>query len=107
MREALAASVERGGESALDAESFFAALDRIYRDEGAARLSAWLVLAGFKPRESGMFREGAERLHRGRARAARGRGPALDDTLFALVLLNLVAWSEALVGTAFRRAVDL
>ena len=28
-------------------------------------------------------------------------------TLFALVLLNLVAWAEALVGPALRRAVDL
>ena len=107
MREALTAAVADAGEAALDADGFFAALDRIYREEGAARLSAWLLLDGFEPRGSGMFRDAAEKVHRSRRRGTRTRGPALDDTLFALVLLNLVAWGEALVGPALRRAVDL
>jgi TetR/AcrR family transcriptional regulator, repressor for neighboring sulfatase len=32
LRDALSAAVERAGEHALDEETFFAALDRIYRD---------------------------------------------------------------------------
>jgi len=108
MRAALAAAVDRAAAgTALDAEAFFAALDRIYREEGYARLSAWLLLHGFQNRGSGMYREAAESLHRARSAGARPRRPPLDDTLFAVVLLNLVAWSEALVGGAFRRAVDL
>ncbi len=33
--------------------------------------------------------------------------PEPEDTTFALLLLNLVAWSDALAGAAFRRAFDL
>ncbi|HXZ86791.1 MAG TPA: hypothetical protein VEI82_15015 [Myxococcota bacterium] len=54
-----------------------------------------------------MFRAAAEEAHRARLRAAPGRAPELEDTLFAILLVNLVAWADALTGNAFRRAVEL
>jgi AcrR family transcriptional regulator len=107
MRRSLAEAVPAGGGSALDLDAFAAWLERIYRDEGYARLSIWLFLAGFQPPGSGMFRAAAEEAHRARVRASRGRAPELEDTLFAVLLINLVVWADALAGNAFRRALDL
>jgi len=98
LRDAVSAAVG----APLDADAFFTALDRMYRRRGYARLSAWLFLGGFQPRGAGMFRDSAEHLHR-----ARRGAPGIEDTIFALLLLNLTAWSDALVGPAFRRAFDL
>jgi AcrR family transcriptional regulator len=106
LRQSLADAVAEPGDGDLDVARLFAALDTIYRDQGYARLSAWLVLLGFLPSGSGMFREAGESLHRARTRR-RGRALELEDTLFSIVLANLVAWSDALAGSAFRRAVEL
>lgn len=87
-----------------------AALDRVYRRRGYARLSARLTLAGWRPRGAGMLRAAAETLHAQRVERARAGGhppPALDDTLFAVALLNLATWGDALAGEATRRAVAL
>jgi AcrR family transcriptional regulator len=107
MRAALATALPADGGAALDLGAFARVLERIYRDEGYARLSVWLLLAGFQPQGSGMFRAAAEEAHRARVRAARGRAPELEDTLFAIFLVNLAAWADALSGNAFRRAVEL
>jgi AcrR family transcriptional regulator len=103
LRDTLVEAVADADDGELDVAGFFAALDRIYREQGYARLSAWLVLSGWSSRGSGMFREAAEALHEARA----ARGAKLEDTLFAIALANLVAWSEALAGPSFRRAVGL
>ena len=105
MRAALAEALPADGAAAPDLGAFAEALERIYRDEGYARLSIWLTLSGFQPQGSGMFRAAAEEAHR--ARSARGRAPELEDTLFAVLLVNLALWGDALAGNAFRRAVDL
>jgi AcrR family transcriptional regulator len=102
LRDGLSAAVRGSVGAPLDAGAFFTALDRMYRRRGYARLSAWLFLGGYQPRGAGMFRDSAERLHR-----ARKDAPRIEDTIFALLLLNLAAWSDALVGPAFRRAFDL
>ena len=101
MRGALAGALPDDG-SGPDVAAFAEGLDRIYRDEGYARLSMWLVLSGFQPQGSGMFRGAAEELHRTRRGA-----PPLEDTLFSVLLLNLALWADALGGGPFRRAVDL
>jgi AcrR family transcriptional regulator len=106
LQQTLSGAVAEPGDGELDVTRLFESLDVIYRTQGYARLSAWLVLSGFLPSGSGMFREAGESLHRARGRR-RGSVGELEDTLFAVVLANLVAWSDALVGSAFRRAVDL
>lgn len=107
LRSALSEALPESGAAAPDLEAFAESLERIYRDEGYARLSIWLTLSGFQPQGSGMFRAAAEEAHRWRVRAARGRPPALEDTLFAVLLVNLAVWADALAGNAFRRAVEL
>jgi AcrR family transcriptional regulator len=106
LRQALADAVAQPSAGEPDLAALFAALDTMYRDQGYARLSAWLLLAGLIPSGSGLFRDAGEALHRARTRR-RGRTPQLDDTLFVLVLVNLVAWSDSLTGNGFRRAVGL
>jgi AcrR family transcriptional regulator len=107
LRAALAEALPADGGGAPDLDAFAAELERIYRDEGYARLSIWLTLSGFQPQGSGMFRAAAEEAHRARVRRARGRAPELEDTLFAVLLVNLAVWADALAGNAFRRAVEL
>jgi AcrR family transcriptional regulator len=106
LRQALADAVAQRSGGEPDVAALFTALDALYRDQGYARLSAWLLLAGLIPSGSGLFREAGETLHRARPRR-RGHTPPLDDTLFVLVLVNLVAWSDSLTGNGFRRAVGL
>jgi AcrR family transcriptional regulator len=78
--------------------------------EGQARLTAWMVLGGWKPQGAGLLRPLAEALHRQRCEAAKSNGgsaPSIDETLFAVELLGLVAWAESLMGDAWRRSVGL
>src|SRR5262245_35624143 len=80
---------------ATEVRTLFVAVDRVFRRRGYARLSAWLLLAGERLRGSGMFREAAEAIHRQRlerARTTRTPMPRLEDTLFAVALLNLAVW---------------
>jgi TetR/AcrR family transcriptional regulator, repressor for neighboring sulfatase len=106
LREALARSLPEPG-GALDLDSFAESLERIFRGEGYARLLAWLLLSGLPTQGSGMFRAAADEIHAARPRAKGGRGPGVEDTLFSIVLLNMVLWADALGGGAFRRALDL
>lgn len=75
----------------------------LYTERGYARLTAWLGLAGWRPSGSGMLRAQAEAMHM--RRTALGAhsddaGPDLLDTLFSLALMNVVLWSEPLIGEA-------
>jgi len=101
LRAALTSALPEDG-GAPDLQSFAESLDRIYGGEGYARLSIQLTLSGFRSQGSGMFRETAELLHQ-----SRPRGRRLEETLFAILLLNHVAWADALVGNGFRRALEL
>lgn len=102
MRDALARSLPEGG-GAPDLDAFAESLERVYRDEGFARLFVWLTFSGFQPQGSGMFRPAADAIHRAR----RGRKPDVEDTLFTLMLVNMAPFADALGGPAFRRALDL
>jgi AcrR family transcriptional regulator len=85
-------------------------LDDRYRSRNYARMTAWMHLSGWQPRGSGIFRAQAEVLHESRQRLARAAGrpaPELEDSLHLIVLVNLVAWADALVGNAWRRGVGL
>jgi TetR/AcrR family transcriptional regulator, repressor for neighboring sulfatase len=78
--------------------------------EGQARLTAWMVLGGWKPHGAGLLRPLAETIHEQRCDVAESNGgppPPLDDTLFAVELLGLVTWAESLMGDAWRRSVGL
>lgn len=78
-------------------------LRRLYSERGYARLTAWLRLGGWRASGSGMLRAQAEAVHRRRAELASQAGaaaPDLEDTLFSLVLINAVLWSEPLIGEA-------
>jgi AcrR family transcriptional regulator len=85
-------------------------LRNTYSALGYARLTAWLLLAGWRPSGRGMLRAQAEAMHLRRAGVAsadRGGSPGLEDTLFSLVLLNLFFWAEPLVGPAALEMVGL
>ncbi len=101
LREALARALPESGAPDLDA--FAESLERIYRDEGAARLFTWLTFSGYQPQGSGMFRPAADEIHRAR----RGRSKDIGDTLFSLMLLNMAVFADSLAGSAFRRALGL
>ncbi|MBI3768737.1 MAG: TetR/AcrR family transcriptional regulator [Deltaproteobacteria bacterium] len=109
LREELAAAVEAPHRGPADVRNFYDAIDRVFRKRGYARLSAWLVLAGRTVHGSGLYRRAAEAINGRREIVAGGGGrPSdLEDTLFSIVLLALVAWGDALVGSATRRAVGL
>jgi TetR/AcrR family transcriptional regulator, repressor for neighboring sulfatase len=75
----------------------------LYVERGYARLTAWLVLDGWLPSGSRLLRAQAEAVHDRRAElvAAAGQVPSdLTDTLFSLALINVVVWSEPLIGPA-------
>lgn len=85
-------------------------LQQTYDRQGYARLTAWMGLAGWRPRGSGMLRAHAEAVHSARAERASIVGapePSTEDTQFTLALLNLVVWAEALLGDSTRRMVGL
>jgi AcrR family transcriptional regulator len=109
LRETLAAAVAAPEPTPASARTLYGAMDRVYRRRGYARLSARLVLAGGPLTGSGLYRDAADAIHRRRRRGWSGaaRSPALEDTRFAVVLLSLVAWADALVGGAMRRAAAL
>lgn len=102
LRDALAAAVDGWQPEALAVDELAELLRELYSDGQYARLIAWLRLTGWAPTGSGMLRRQAEAVHRRREEIA---GPApnrlgleLEDTQFCLALLNLVCWSEPLVG---------
>ena len=120
LADQIAGVVARWRPDRLALDELLATLTGAYRDDGLARMTAWLVIDGWIPRGRGMFRPIADTLARAR-RAARprsarspGRGARgakrpeasdLDDARFAALLLNQVAWTEAFAGEVFHRAV--
>jgi AcrR family transcriptional regulator len=81
-----------------------------YGRRGYARLAAWMALAGWRDRGTGMYNELVERIHGSRTRRARDAGvpePELEDSRQLVVLLNLVLFADAISGNSFRRSVDL
>jgi AcrR family transcriptional regulator len=109
LREDLSAALTAPATDLASVRRFYDAIDQVYRKRGYARLSAGMLLRGRALSGSGLHREAAAAIHRRRRRAKGRAGPpaALEDTLFSVVLLTLVAWADALVGSAMRRAVDL
>ena len=109
LRDEIAEVIERWEPESLDIGELGELLRRLYSERGYARLTAWLRLAGWSPSGAGMLRPQAEELHRLRADAALDGQPPpdLDDTLFSLVLLNMVLWSEPLIGEAALRMFGL
>lgn len=81
-----------------------------YERRGYARLALWLQLSGWRERGSGMLLPLGEGIHEARVRVADEAGtprPDLDDTLFAIVLLNSGLLAEAWIGSAMRRSAGL
>lgn len=106
MREAL----EGWDRDSYDIGALIELISATYSARGYARLTAWMKLAGWRDQGSGLFRETAEAIHaarRLRAKRAGRRAPPLEETLFAITLVNLVLWAEPLVGGSMLRAVDL
>src|SRR5262245_37790074 len=54
LRDALLGSLPESG-GAPDLDAFAESLERIYRDEGAARLFVWLTFSGYRPQGSDLF----------------------------------------------------
>lgn len=75
----------------------------LYAERGYARLTAWLVLDGWLPSGSRLLRAQAEAVNDRRTDLVTAAGqapPDLTDTLFSLALINVVTWSESLIGAA-------
>ena len=95
---------------AVDIAALVRRVQDTYDTRQYARLTAWMSLAGWRPRGAGMLRAHAKAIHRARRAQAAARGkpePHDEDTLFAIVLLNLVVWAEALIGDSSRRMVGM
>ncbi len=90
-----------------DIGELFGLMSKTYDTRGYARLSAWLMLTGWSAPGSGIFRRLAEEIHAQRVEHAGADIPPLDDTLFMIELLTLVAWAEALSGHSWRKSVGL
>jgi len=110
LRDDLVATVDGWRRGELDLGSLVTRLRATMDDEGQARLTAWMALGGWKPEGQGLLRPVADTIHERRrdaARAVGGAEPPVDDTLYAIALLGLVAWGESLTGDAWRRSVGL
>jgi AcrR family transcriptional regulator len=119
LADQIAGVVARWRPDRLALDELLATLASAYRDDGLARMTAWLVIDGWIPRGRGMFRPIADTLARARragrprsagsSRGAKGakapQGSDRDDARFAALLLNQVAWTEAFAGELFHRAV--
>lgn len=100
------AIVERWQPDHPDLDALIETITRTYRDNGLARMVAWLALDGWKPRGRGMFRAIIAALHRGRSADRARAGRSREHAMFVTLLLNEVVWTEAFAGELFRRAAD-
>jgi len=110
LRNELMETVAVGDASAVDIDTLVRRVQETYDTRQYARLTAWLSLAGWRPRGAGMLRAQADAMHHARCKRAAVFGkprPHAEDTLFVLVLLNLVVWADALIGDSSRRMVGL
>lgn len=110
LRDELTRAVEGWDAGALDVALLSEPMTKTFRARGYARLAAWMALTGRTIRGSGIFRGLAEEVHARRSDLATDRhrtSPPLDDTLFAIELLTLVTWADAVSGDSWRRSVGL
>jgi AcrR family transcriptional regulator len=110
MRDDLVAVVESWRAGEVDLHGLVDRLRETMEREGQSRLTAWMVLGGWRPQGRGLLRPMADEIHERRRDAAGTAGerpPRVDDTLSAIALLGLVVWGEPLMGDAWRRAVGL
>lgn len=101
MRDDLVALAETWHAGGLDLDALFAQLRRAMDDDGAARLTAWMSLTGWRPEGRGLLKSVAETIH------DHGGGAPLEEAQFAIALLGMVAWADALMGDAWRRSAGL
>ena len=110
LRKELMETVAACEAGSIDIGALVKRVQETYDTRQYARLTAWMSLAGWRPRGAGMLRRHAEAIHQARIERAAARGkpkPTAEDTLFLMVLLNLVVWAEALIGDSSRRMVGL
>lgn len=110
MRDELTQAVSGWDSGPLDVGDLVDRIRETYDGRQYARLTAWMRLAGWRPRGAGMLREQAGKIHRSRVERAAARSkppPGAEDTSFAIVLINLVVWAEALIGDSSLRMVGL
>jgi AcrR family transcriptional regulator len=111
LREAFAGTVDRWEPETMAVGELAELLRQVYSDWQYARMTAWLSLAGWTPAGSGLLRAQAEAVHRRRLEVAAprrgGSAPDLEDTQFCLALLNLVSWSEPLIGEPILQMVGV
>ena len=110
LKDQLMAVVSAWDPNSLDMHELVELVQSTYDHLGYARLTAWMRLAGWRPRGAGMLGDHAQALQSVRATRAAAAGapePSAEDTRFVLALLNLVAWAEALIGDSTRRMVGL
>ena len=110
LRNELMEAVAGGDAATVDVGVLVRRMQDTYDTRQYARLTAWMSLAGWRPRGAGMLRAHAEAIHHARSGRAARRGkpqPRAEDTFFVVVLLNLVVWAEALIGDSSRRMVGL
>jgi AcrR family transcriptional regulator len=110
LKERIARAVRKWEAGSFDVATLIDLIGETYGERGYARLAAWMALAHWRPRGSGLYRELTEAIHAARARRAAAAGapaPELEDTQLAVALLNLVLFAEPLVGGAMRSSVGL
>jgi AcrR family transcriptional regulator len=108
-RQALTAVSDWGVEE-FDAGKLCDRLGDSYAKRGYARLAMRMLLEGYRPMGSGLYRPLAEAVHATRVKKAREMGrrpPPLEDTLFAVTLLNVVLCADPLIGDSLRQSVGL
>jgi len=116
LREELLATLGRPDPEAIDVAALLERVFETLGDHGAARLLAWLVLAGDEGRDrdrvggAPFVREIAETVHARRralyTRAGR-RAPPFEDSLFAILLTSFALIGDALLGDVTRRSSGL
>jgi AcrR family transcriptional regulator len=110
MRDELTEAVSAWDAGSLDVGDLVARIRETYEARQYARLTAWMRLAGWRPRGAGMLRAHAGKIHRSRVERAAARSrpePDAEDTAFAIVLIHLVVWAGALIGDSSLRMVGL
>jgi len=101
MRDDLVAVAETWHDGDVDLDALLSQLRRAMGSDGAARLTAWMTLTGWHPEGRGLLKSIAETIHDHNGDAS------IEHAQFAIALLGMVAWADALVGDAWRRSAGL
>jgi AcrR family transcriptional regulator len=95
----------------LDPNAMLSRIRVLMEDRGHARLIAWLVLSGYQnPARASKLAEVASALHavrEARFGARNEHAPALEDTLFVVLLASVALFGDALCGAALRESAGL